>query len=60
MPDNLNIRRPHDNKRINIHQAWEVEWWCTKLNCTRYELIDAVKHVGDSVEAVKQYLKNIK
>lgn len=31
MADDLNKRGPADRARINVNEAWEVEWWCKQL-----------------------------
>lgn len=56
MPDDLRKKRPQDSLRINIHEPYEVSYWCNTLGCTEKELIDAVKAVGDLAEKVKEYL----
>ncbi len=56
MSDDLTKKRPQDASRINIHEAWEVEYWCKALGCTKDELIAAVAAVGTSVSAVREYL----
>lgn len=56
MPDNLNIRRPADASRVNIHEAWEVEYWTKKFGVTKAQLEAAVKAVGTSSAAVARYL----
>lgn len=56
MSDNLNIRRPLDSSRINIHESWEVNWWCRELGCTTSQLEGAVRAVGTSAAAVRRYL----
>jgi hypothetical protein len=56
MSDDLNKRRPQDASRINIHEPWEVKWWCAKLGCTKSQLEAAVKKVGTSAAAVKKHL----
>ena len=57
MPDNLNERRPLDATRVNIHEAWEIQYWCGKLRCTEAELKRAVAAVGTSATLVERYLK---
>ena len=57
MTDNLKKRRPQDASRINIHEAWELTWWCGELQVTRAQLEAAVRAVGTSVEAVKRHLR---
>jgi hypothetical protein len=57
MPDNLEKRRPLDASRINIHQEYEVNWWCDHFGITKSILVNAVNAVGTSAEKVKNYLK---
>ena len=57
MPDNLDKRGPKDSKKINIHESWEVKYWCATFKCTKAQLLAAVKAAGTSVSAVKDYLK---
>lgn len=56
MADNLKIRQPQDPKQINIHEAWEVAYWCKALNVSEAKLKDAVRTVGTQTAAVKKYL----
>ena len=56
MSDDLTKKIPQDANRINLNQSWEVEYWCSELNCTEDELREAVEKVGDSVDAVREYL----
>lgn len=56
MPDNLNRRRPEDPKRINIHEAWELEYWSSSLNVSRDRLKQAVKAAGPMVADVRAWL----
>ena len=56
MPDDLKKKRPQDSQRINLHQDHEVRYWCKKFSCTKKELQDAVKRVGDSAADVQRYL----
>jgi hypothetical protein len=56
MSDDLHKKRPQDASKINIHESWEVSYWCKTLNCTKIQLENAVKAVGTSVVAVKKYL----
>ena len=57
MPDDLNKKRPLDASRVNIHEPWEVNYWCSEFNCTKAQLEAAVKFVGTSADRVKNYLK---
>ena len=58
MADNLTKKRPQDARKINVTQSYEISYWTNALGCTEKELIDAVKQVGTSVDAVKRYLQN--
>lgn len=57
MSDNLKIRRPLDAQRINLTQAWEVEYWTRTLDVTELRLRVAVKTVGTYVVDVKNFLR---
>jgi len=56
MADNLNIRRPQDPTKINIHEPWEVRYWTTKWSITSQQLTSAVLAVGVATRAVAAYL----
>ena len=56
MPDNLHIRRPQDPTKINIHEAWEVEYWTKKWSITSAQLATAVRAVGVETHKVAAYL----
>jgi Protein of unknown function (DUF3606) len=45
-----------DRKFINLNEDYEVRDWTQSLGCTEQELRDAVKAVGNSVEAVRYFL----
>ena len=55
MPDDLKKTAPQDPKRVNVNQSHEIEYWCAHFGCTAKELGAAVKAVGDSVSAVRDY-----
>lgn len=48
-------RRPQEAARINVHEPWEINWWCTQFKCTKAQLENAVKVAGNSVPAVRKY-----
>jgi hypothetical protein len=56
MSDDLTKKRPQDASKINIHEAWEVEYWCKALGVTKEQLIAAVKAAGVSAAAVRRHL----
>ncbi len=56
MADNLDIKQPQDPTKINIHEAWELNYWAKKWNVSTDSIIAAVKVVGVYVDKVKVYL----
>lgn len=56
MPDNLKRRQPEDPKRININEAWELDYWSSSLNVSKDRLKQAVKAVGPMVADVRAWL----
>lgn len=56
MPDNLQIKRPLDATRINLHEPYEVNYWCQTLGITKQQLTNAVTAVGTSAAAVRRHL----
>jgi hypothetical protein len=56
MSDNLNIRRPADATKVNVHEAWEVEYWTKRFGVTKAQLEAAVKAVGTGAAAVARHL----
>lgn len=56
MADNLNYRGPKDASKVNVHEAWEVEYWTKKWGITRSQLEAAVGTVGTSTRAVAAHL----
>ena len=57
MSDDLQKKRPQDASKVNVHETWEVEYWCKKFGCTKAQLIAAVNAVGTSAIAVEKHLK---
>lgn len=45
-----------DRKLISLNEDYEVRDWCNSLGCTPEQLREAVKAVGNSVEAVRAHL----
>jgi len=56
MSDDLTKRRPQDSSKINVHESWELSYWCKHFGCTPEQLKAAVNAVGVSVEAVRRHL----
>ena len=57
MADDKKNTGPTDDKRINIHEDYEVAYWTKKFGCTKEQLIAAVKAVGVMAADVEKYLK---
>ena len=45
-----------DRRFIALGEDYEVRDWAQSLGCTEQQLRDAVKAVGNSASAVRQYL----
>ena len=56
MADNLKDKGPPDRTRVNIHEAWEIEWWTKKWNVTAAQLKAAVTAVGVMAHNVARHL----
>ena len=56
MADDKSKKGPQDAGRINIHEAYEVEYWTKALGVTAQRLREAVAAVGTSAAAVRRYL----
>lgn len=46
-----------DRKLIALTEPHEIQSWTESLGCTADQLKEAVKAVGNSAEAVRDYLK---
>ena len=45
-----------ERDRINVNETWEVTYWCEELNCTEWQLRDAVRQVGSRADRVRSSL----
>jgi len=45
-----------DDSRINVNEAYEVQYWSEKFNVSADRLKEAVEEVGTQVSDVQQYL----
>lgn len=57
MIDDRSNRGPADRSRINIREPWEVRYWTRELGVSEAALVAAVKAVGVSADAVRDYLR---
>lgn len=53
-------RGPYADKRVNPHEPNELKYWCHKFTCTEIQLRHAVRAVGTSADAVRDFLKEKK
>ncbi|MCY1234528.1 DUF3606 domain-containing protein [Variovorax sp. RO1] len=56
MADDTNKTRI-DPKLISLEEPHEVRSWMESLRCTEMQLRDAMKAVGNSANAVREYLE---
>jgi len=47
-------RRDH---RINLHDEFEVAFWCSRLRCSRDELFIAARLVGSTSGELRRYFQ---
>lgn len=57
MSDDLTNRGAQDRARIAMDEPHEVTYWTKALGVSRDELQRAVDAVGNSAEAVREFLK---
>jgi hypothetical protein len=56
MTDNKKLKGIQDKVRINVNEAYEVEYWTKKFGISPQQLRGAVRAVGVSVKRVREYL----
>lgn len=57
MADDKNQAGAADRSRISLSEDYEVRDWTASLGVSEQELREAVDAVGNSVDAVRAYLK---
>jgi hypothetical protein len=55
--DDKSKTRPQDAERVNVHEDYEVQYWCGKFGCTPDQLKAVVKKVGVIAKDVEAELK---
>lgn len=55
--DDKSKKGKSDDSRININEAYELQYWSEKLNISRDELRKAVEAAGTNADDVAYYLK---
>ena len=56
MADDPNVRHGQDRDRINVNLRHELAYWSRTFNVQERERREAIKAVGDRVDAVKKHL----
>ncbi len=56
MADDKTKKGQADSSRINLNEDYEVAYWSDALCVTKEDLAYAVKEVGPSAKAVRDYL----
>jgi len=54
--DDLKKNGTADRTQINMHEAWELDYWTKELGVSKSELEKLVKKVGNSTAAVRREL----
>ncbi len=57
MSDDKTNRGPADRSRINIHEPYEVTYWCKEFGVSPDKLKELVGQLGVSVIAIRQALQ---
>ena len=62
MVRSINVKSNSENEpdKIDVTNHWECIYWCSKLLCSREQLIIAVNEVGPKVSKIKEYIVIIK
>ena len=55
--DDKTKTHPQDASRVNVHEPYEVHYWCNKFGCTEIQLKKAVSEVGTSAKSVGEYIQ---
>ena len=56
MADDPNKQGQPDRSRISLEQRHEVDYWTKRFGVSREQLEQAVRAVGNSVDAVQRHL----
>jgi len=57
MADDKTKTGPQDAARVNVHEDYEVAYWCKRFGCTPEALRAAVRKAGVMVSDVEAELK---
>jgi hypothetical protein len=54
--DDLKKKGAADPSMINLHEAWEIDYWTNELGVSKSELERLIKKVGNSAASVRKEL----
>ena len=54
--DDLKKKGADDRRKINMNEAWEVDFWTNELGVSKDELQKVINKVGNSTAAVRREL----
>jgi predicted RNA-binding protein YlqC (UPF0109 family) len=54
--DNVSKKGQVDRSKINLHEAWEMDYWTKELGVSKGELERIISKVGNSTGAVRKEL----
>jgi hypothetical protein len=52
----LEIKQPRDPQKVNVNEAWELNYWSQKFGVSAAQLHIAVSKVGTRTKNVERYL----
>jgi Protein of unknown function (DUF3606) len=58
MPDNRKKRGRADRNKIDVNQAYELQFWKEMFGVSAQQLTEAVREVGPSAKKVAAYLQD--
>jgi hypothetical protein len=56
MSDKIRKHRIDEEKKINVKESWDINYWCDELNLKADELKDIVKEVGPGLHDVRLHI----
>lgn len=56
MKETSKYPRKRDEKKIDIRESWDINFWCEELSLRAEELKEIVNKVGPSVDDVRLHL----
>lgn len=56
MFDRLEKSAPRDLGRINVLNAWDLQYWADELGVPPETIIEAVAEVGENIDVVREHV----